>query len=502
MAAASAPTLGELAALLRSFQPELCGEPSLTVLDVDQDSRSVGPGALFVARRGGKLDGLRFVPDAVRRGAVAVMTDFDSVLPELPCPVLRVRDLPRALGFAAEAVHGYPSQSLKVTGITGTNGKTTISWLVQRTLDELGVPCGRLGTLGFEFASRKDEGHLTTPLADGVSRSLGLMRRLGATHAAMEVSSAALSQLRVEALTFEVAALSNLTHDHLDFHGSFEAYRAAKARLFQELSPRFAVLNLDDEFGRWLSVNTRARVLTVGSQVGADVSGAGLVAGSSGVSGTLSVFGKSVPLRTRFVGQHNAENLLVAFGIFSALGVDVEAAADALAQIDPVPGRLERCDGPNDDVVTLVDYAHTPDALERVLGALRPLSSGQIICVFGCGGDRDPAKRTPMGRAVGQAADYAIVTNDNPRTEDPESIAEPIVAGLQQAGARFEVCLDRALAIERAVARAAAGDIVLLAGKGHETYQIMGSRSVPFDDRDQARLALARRRQRTRGAPA
>jgi UDP-N-acetylmuramoyl-L-alanyl-D-glutamate--2,6-diaminopimelate ligase len=495
-------TLGELAALLRPFQAEVSGEPSLTVLDVDQDSRSVVPGALFVARRGDKVDGSSFARDAVRRGAVAVMTDFESAVPELGCPVLRVRDLPRALAFAAEGVHGYPSQNLKVTGITGTNGKTTISWLVQRTLDELGMPCGRLGTLGFEFASRKDEGHLTTPLADGVSRSLALMRRLGATHAAMEVSSAALSQLRVEALTFEVAALSNLTHDHLDFHGSFEAYRAAKARLFQELSPRYAVLNLDDEFGRWLSGNTRARVVKVGSAVDADVSGAGLVARPEGVSGTLTVFGKPVPLRTRFVGQHNAENILVAIGIFSALGVDVEAASEALAHIEPVPGRLERCDGPDDDVVTLVDYAHTPDALERVLGALRPLSSGQIICVFGCGGDRDPAKRTPMGRAVGQAADYAIVTNDNPRTENPESIAEPIVLGLQQGSARFEVCLDRALAIERAVARATPGDIVLLAGKGHETYQIVGGRSLPFDDRQEARLALGRRRQRARGTSA
>jgi UDP-N-acetylmuramoyl-L-alanyl-D-glutamate--2,6-diaminopimelate ligase len=487
-------TLGELRSVLGDFEPVLSGGADITVLDIDQDSRSIGPGALFAARQGGKTDGLRYVEDAVRRGAVAVLVESGAEVPALPCPVLRVRDVARALPFAAEAVHGYPSRTLRLVGITGTNGKTTTSWLVQRMLEELGVRCARLGTLGFEVAGQHDETHLTTPEADGVSRSLAYARRVGASHAVMEVSSVALSTHRVEALSFDVAAFSNLTHDHLDFHGTFEAYRQAKVRLFQDLAPANVVLNVDDELGRWLSTHTAGRVLRVGMAADADVSGAGLVARPTGVEGTLIVNGQSLSLATRFVGRHNAENLMLAMGIVAALGLDLKRAAAALATVDPVPGRLERCDGPEDDCVVLVDYAHTPDALERVLAALEP-ASGRIWCVFGCGGDRDPRKRFPMGRAVGERAFCAIVTNDNPRSEAPEQIAEAVVEGLRAAaGARYEVNLDRARAIDRAVSQAGPGDVVLIAGKGHETYQIMGGVTLPFDDRQEARRALAERR--------
>ncbi len=494
-------TLGELSALLADFEPVLTGDPSISVLDVDQDSRSIGPGALFVARQGGKNDGLRFVGDAVRRGAVAVLAGAHAIIPPLACPVLRVRDVAKALPFVAEAVHGYPSQSLELVGITGTNGKTTTSWLVQRTLEELGLRCGRLGTLGFEIAGQEDETHLTTPEADGISRSLALMRRLGGTHAVMEVSSVALASHRVEALAFDVAAFSNLTHDHLDYHGTFEAYREAKARLFQALTPRTAVLNVDDQFGRWLRDHTPAEVVTVGMGAGSDICGAGLVALPAGVRGTLRVYERALEIDTRLVGRHNAENIMLAFGVMAALGVDVERAAAALSEVDPVPGRLERCDGPEDDCVVLVDYAHTPDALERVLSALSP-ASGQIICVFGCGGERDPAKRFPMGRAVGERASYSILTNDNPRGESPEVIADAVEQGLRSAGARYEVCLDRERAIDLGVSRAAPGDVILIAGKGHETYQLVGSVTLPFDDREQARLALGRRRASRRGGAA
>jgi UDP-N-acetylmuramoyl-L-alanyl-D-glutamate--2,6-diaminopimelate ligase len=492
---ASGLTLGELCAELRDFEPSLSGSADVTVLDVDQDSRSITPGALFAARHGGKTDGLRYAEDAARRGAVAVMVDADAVVPALPCPVLRVRDVPRALPFAAEAVHGYPSLALELVGVTGTNGKTTTTWLVQRALEELGVRCARLGTLGFEIAGQHDETHLTTPEADGISRSLALTRRLGGTHAVMEVSSVALTTHRVEALKFDIAAFSNLTHDHLDFHGTFEAYRQAKARLFQALAPRVAVLNQDDEFGRSLARDTAAQVVRVGMAEGNDVSGAGLRALPSGVEGRMLVHGRSVELRTRFVGRHNAENLLLAMGILVSLEVDVERAAAALSNVESVPGRLERCDGPEDDCVVLVDYAHTPDALERVLSALSPASpSGQILCVFGCGGERDPRKRFPMGRAAGAGSGYAILTNDNPRGESPEAIAEAAEQGLRSVSARYEVILDRGRAIERAVTLAEPGDVVLIAGKGHETYQLIGGAILSFDDRHEARLALERRR--------
>jgi UDP-N-acetylmuramoyl-L-alanyl-D-glutamate--2,6-diaminopimelate ligase len=260
-----------------------------------------------------------------------------------------------------------------------------------------------------------------------------------------------------------------------------------------------AVLNLDDPFGRWVADRSPSRVISVGTMVAADIQGAELVARPEGVAGTVSAFGRRHELSTRLVGRHNAENLLVAFGILAAYGVELSAAAQALSEVEPVPGRLERCDRSDDDCVVLVDYAHTPDALERVLAALSPVRGGKLICVFGCGGQRDPGKRFPMGRAVGESAQFAILTNDNPRNESPEEIAEAVEAGLRAAGGTYEVCLDRSLAIERAIARAEPGDVVLIAGKGHESYQLIGSESFPFDDREQARLALSRRRAQRRG---
>ncbi|MEY4551247.1 MAG: hypothetical protein RL685_7442, partial [Pseudomonadota bacterium] len=388
-------TLGELATELSAFAPQLSGgDASTLVTDVDQDSRSVVAGTLFVARQGQHTDGLRFAADAERRGAAAIMVAADAETPTLSCPILRVRDLPRALGVAAEAVHRHPSDTLRLAGVTGTNGKTTVSWLLQHALDQLDLRCGRIGTLGVELAGQHHDTPLTTPEADALSRSLAWMRDRGASHAAMEVSSVALATGRVEALRFHTAAFTNLTRDHLDFHGTFEAYRDAKARLFLELQPEVAVINQDDEFGRWLAEHTplTARVIRVGSTPDCDIHGAELMARPEGVAGSLSAFGRRLELRTRLVGRHNAENLLVAFGVLAALGADLPRAAAVLSDVAPAPGRLERCDGSDDDCVVLVDYAHTPDALERVLAALSPVRGGKLICVFGCGGQRDPGK--------------------------------------------------------------------------------------------------------------
>ena len=487
-------SLSDLVSELSAFEPRLEGDPNVQVRDLAQDSRSVSPGTLFVARPGNNTDGLRYAQDAERRGAAALMIAADAQPPPLSCPVLRVKELPRALSLAAEAVHQYPSRSLRLAGITGTNDKTTVSWLVQRALEALDVCCGRIGTLGIEAAGQHHETPLTTPEADSLSRSLAWMRGLGASHAAMEVSSVALVTARVEALRFEVAAFTNLTRDHLDFHGHIEAYRAAKARLFLELAPQVSVLNQDDEFGRWLAERAPGRVITVGSSSSCDIQGTELVARPEGVVGELIAFGRRLELRTRLVGRHNAENLLVAFGVLAAYGADLALAAEALSEAPPVPGRLERCDGSDDDCVLLVDYAHTPDALERVLAALSPVRGGKLICVFGCGGQRDPGKRFPMGKAVGERAQLAILTNDNPRGESPEAIAEQVEAGLRATGARYEVILDREAAIDRAVSAAEPGDVILLAGKGHETYQLIGSQTLPFDDRAVARQALRRRR--------
>jgi UDP-N-acetylmuramoyl-L-alanyl-D-glutamate--2,6-diaminopimelate ligase len=471
---------------------EVIGEPEALVTGTTHDSRAVRPGDLYCCVPGARSDGHDHAPAAVAAGAAALLCERPLGLgvPEVLVPSVRM-----AMAPVAARLHGDPSRHLSVVGITGTNGKTTTSWLVQRALEELGVRCARLGTLGFELAGQTDETHLTTPEADGISRALALTRRRGGTHAVMEVSSVALATSRVEALAFEVAAFSNLTHDHLDFHGTFEAYRAAKARLFRDLRPGSAVLNVDDEFGRWLADNTEARVVRVGMGEGCEVSGGGLRALPTGVAGSLVVRGQAVELSTRFVGRHNAENLMLALGILGSLGVEPALAARAIGRVEPVPGRLERCDGPGDDCVVLVDYAHTPDALERVLSALSP-ASGRTLCVFGCGGDRDPKKRAPMGRAAGEGASYSILTNDNPRGEAPDAIAAAVEQGLRAAGASYEVCLDRERAIERAVSMAAPGDVVLIAGKGHETYQLIGGLTLPFDDRREARLALERRRAR------
>jgi UDP-N-acetylmuramoyl-L-alanyl-D-glutamate--2,6-diaminopimelate ligase len=315
----------------------------------------------------------------------------------------------------------------------------------------------------------------------------------------MEVSSIALVAARVDAVRFRIAAFTNLTQDHLDFHGTMAEYAAAKKKLFTDLGPGLAVINVDDPFGPELVRAAKCKALRVRTRGGAsdaDVYPVKIAATASGTIVDASVAGKRVEARTRLVGQHNVENLLVTLGIAVALELDLERAAAALATEIGAPGRLERCDGPDDDVVVLVDYAHTPDALARVLDAVRAVSGkGKITCVFGCGGDRDPHKRGPMGEAAGLRADVAIVTSDNPRTENPAAIAKPVEEGARGA-ARADVIveLDRRKAIALAIANAAPGDVVLIAGKGHEDYQIVGKVKRPFDDRVDARAALRARR--------
>jgi UDP-N-acetylmuramoyl-L-alanyl-D-glutamate--2,6-diaminopimelate ligase len=348
------------------------------------------------------------------------------------------------------------------------------------------------------------------------------MKKRGATHVAMEVSSIALMLGRVRAVRFRVAAFTNLTQDHLDFHGSMEAYADAKMALFTTAEPGLAVVNVDDPFGVRAAAAAKCKVLRVRTKLGASADGdivpLSIDASAAGMRIVARVPGGTVEIASRLVGMHNVENLLVAIGVASALELDVARAAAALVDELGAPGRLERCDGPDDDIVVAVDYAHTPDALARVLEAVRSVSRvaaehpgdmPRVICVFGCGGDRDPSKRAPMGEAVARIADVAIITSDNPRTESPEAIAAPVEEGIRSRGlvavtpselraARrgYLVELDRHRAIELAIANAAPGDVVVLAGKGHEDYQIIGTTKRPFDDRAEARTALAARRAR------
>lgn len=481
------------------------------VTGVQLDSRRVTSGDVFVARAGARAHGERFIPDAVARGARAIMVARGSAADTLGAARIEVPDVPLALALAASAMYGHPTFTLEVIGITGTNGKTTTAHLVQACLNSDGARAGIIGTLGYRFGDLDLPATHTSPEADDLARVAAAMVSRGATHLVMEVSSIALAAKRVDAIRFRVVVFTNLTQDHLDYHGSMEAYAAAKARLFLELGPGAAAINIDDAFGRALVKElapdgigrpAAAGLARYTAEVGAgpevaEIAPVELAHDATGILLVARTPVGVVTVRSPLLGAYNASNLLAALAVCYLLGVDMERAAHALSSPIQIPGRLERCDVPGaDDVTVLVDYAHTPDALARVLASVRALGAGRVTCVFGCGGDRDPLKRPQMGEAVGRGADVAIVTNDNPRSEDPRAIADAILPGLSAGSARVIVELDRARAIERAVLEAAPGDTVVIAGKGHEPYQIIGGVTLPFDDRDEARRALAARRAR------
>ena len=488
--------LGELVKLLARVEARVKGDASVRVSSLCQDSRRVRRGELFAARPGISENGATFVRDAVQRGAAAILVEKGALLPELGVPVVEVHDPRLALALAAEALQGFPSASVRVVGITGTNGKTTTSWLAQQAINGAGGRAARLGTLGFSFQAECVDSSLTTPEADEISRYVARVRERGGSELVMEVSSHALAQARVDAIRFAVAAFTNLTQDHLDYHGSMDEYARAKRRLFEELEPSASAVNVDDPLGREIARFAHRRLLRVSRVAEADVFPRRVEHDARGIRGEIVLPSGAVELQSRLVGEHNLDNLLMALAISEALGFAAARAAIALGQAAAVPGRLERCDVPRDDVIVLVDYAHTPDALRRALAAVRALGRGRVICVFGCGGDRDPEKRAIMGEVVAAGADRAMVTNDNPRSEAPEAIARAIELGLRAGAASHEIELDRSLAIERAVLEASPGDVVLIAGKGHESYQIIGAERRRFDDRFEARRALALRREK------
>ncbi len=475
----------------------IVGNTSARVRGIRHDSRRIEPGDVFVARRGERTDGLQFIDETVARGASAVMVQGDHVPQRCTVPMLVVDDIRTAIGLAASEIYGDPTSRLAVVGITGTNGTTTTSFLTRAAIDGAGGRAGVLGTLGAHFPGVDLPSTHTTPEADEVMRVAAKLRAGNATHLVMEVSSHALDQRRADAVRFRVAGYTNLTQDHLDYHGSLAAYAAAKQRLFVDLAPSAAAIMVDDEFGASLAQMTRAACLRVSRdrQSLADVRPASQVLhDAAGTRCDVTTPAGKVRLESPLIGEHNLSNLLLALAIAVALELPVEASAAALSKAPHVPGRLERCDGPGDDIVVLVDYAHTPDALQRALEAIRPSTSGRVACVFGCGGDRDRGKRPLMGAIVGRLADDAFLTNDNPRSEEPAAIAEAVLAGLRGRAARVTVELDRRSAIEQAVLGASPGDVVLIAGKGHEPYQIIGEQTRHFDDREEARRALELRR--------
>ncbi|MCC7536329.1 MAG: UDP-N-acetylmuramoyl-L-alanyl-D-glutamate--2,6-diaminopimelate ligase [Deltaproteobacteria bacterium] len=482
--------------------------------DVTRDSRRVGPGVVFVAVRGTSRDGMAFAADAVREGAAIVVVERGALqgsaivrerIDGTVVPVVTVADARVALARAAHVIFGDPTAELDVVGITGTNGKTTTSYLVEGVLAACGGRVARMGTIAYALPGEKPTpAPLTTPESDDVARFARAARDRGATHLVMEVSSHALSMARVEGVRFSCAVFTNLTQDHLDFHGTMAAYEAAKRRLFVEHGPRTAAINVDDPVGRRFAAATGARVIAFGRTASsADVTAVEARFDRDGLVARVRFPDGERDVRSPFVGAHNLENVLAALSVAVALGLDLDKAIEGVAAVAGVPGRLERVAHPRGALV-VVDYAHTPDALERALAALRPITPRRLLCVFGCGGDRDRGKRPLMGEAVARGADVAIVTDDNPRTERREDIHAAIVDGVVRAGARhvepdeletassaaFTVVPDRAGAIAAAVRAAGDGDTVLLAGKGHEDYQIVGTVKRPFDDRLEALRAV------------
>lgn len=483
---------------------------SLEASGLHQDSRRVGPGDVFFAISGLTVDGHDFAARAAAAGAVAVV----SARPlDLPVPCLPVADPTRLLGLAASRLHGEPCQKLAAVGLTGTNGKTTTAYLLEGMLSAAGRRPGLVGTVAYRYAGKSTPSPFTTPTPLELQALLAEMVAADCDHLVMEVSSHGLELGRVWGCDFEVAAFTHLTQDHLDLHGSMEAYLEAKLLLFsRHLRPGgTAVVNVDGQgAGRVVETVRRrndVRLLRCSRQpdVEAELRFADLESDIQGLSGTLELGAERVPLRSPLLGAYNADNLLLAAGCAHALGVPLSTIASAAGALPGVPGRLERVDDGQAGFAVLVDYAHTPDALERALEVLRPLCTGRLLGVFGCGGDRDRAKRPLMGQAVARGADIAVVTSDNPRSEDPLQIIAEILPGVRpDAGPALNgltddpqhgywVEADRRRAIQGAVLALRAGDILLIAGKGHEDYQILGNQRIHFDDREEARAALAAR---------
>jgi UDP-N-acetylmuramoyl-L-alanyl-D-glutamate--2,6-diaminopimelate ligase len=475
--------------------------PSGDVSAVRYDSRTAGPGSVFVALRGQHVDGAAFAADAIARGAAGVVAEQPAP-PGTGGAWFVVRDARLALAQIAAAFYRHPSEAMRVVGITGTNGKTTTAFLVASIFEAAGVRCGILGTVSYRIGSTVRTATQTTPEAPELQSLLREMVDAGCGACAMEVSSHALALRRVESTTFAAGVFANLTRDHLDFHGDMESYFQAKRHLF-ELLPASApaLINLDDPRGATL-VEAVARPVTYAVNQGADITPGPLSFSLDGLVFDVRTPRGTLHVRSHLVGRPNVYNILAAVATTTALDIPFDAIERGVASLAGVPGRFEMVSRTADGVAVVVDYAHTDDALRQLLETARRLSTGRLITVFGCGGDRDRAKRPLMGAVAGRLSDLIVVTSDNPRSEDPARIIDDIVRGLtpdtrrRDAGAPAGVLtiVDRREAIETAIRLARPGDLVLIAGKGHEKVQITGTRKAPFDDVAVAREALARRR--------
>lgn len=465
------------------------GPSDVAISGVAYRSDKVRAGEAFVCVPGFTVDGHAFAADAVKRGAVALVVE--RPLGDVDVPQFLVGSAREALAIGSARFEDEPSRSLSVVGITGTNGKTTTVYLLDAILRAAGHTTGVIGTVETRVGGERIEASRTTPEPSDLQHLLSRMRDAGVTAAAMEVSSHAIDLHRVDAVHFAAVAFTNLTQDHLDYHHTLEEYASVKRRLFAEFESCARVINIDDPFGA-LMASELPDVLTVGRHSAAMVRAQGEALSAIGASFTLVTPQGSMPVEFPLAGAYNVSNALVAAGCALALGIPLEVVVAGLSAAPQVPGRLERveCGQP---FSVIVDYAHTPDSLEKALLALKDVTAGRVIAVFGCGGDRDPDKRPLMGAAVARYADAAVITSDNPRSEDPVGIILQIEDGVRGSGLAYEIEVDRRRAIARALRLAEPGDAVLIAGKGHEDYQIFADRTIHFDDREVAREELAAR---------
>lgn len=500
-------TLGELLRALPAGTPAVpAGAAATRVTGVAYDSRQVAAGHVFVALRGTQADGAAFAQDAIARGAIAVVGETPPAA-LTAAPWIQVSDAREALAALAAEYWRHPSEHLTLVGITGTNGKTTTSYILAAIFEAAGVRTGRIGTVGYRVGDQELSAVRTTPEAPELQQMLREMVDRGAGACVMEVSSHALALRRADHLRFSAGIFTNLTRDHLDFHADMEDYFSAKLRLFQLLpEDAVGVVNVDDRRGPEFAAAVRRRV-TYAIDAEADVRPGHLASSLDGLAFEARTPRGTLHVRSRLVGRPNAYNILAALSAAMALDLPFGAIEKGIRDLDAVPGRFQIVSGGSDDVRVVVDYAHTDDALKNLLETARALTAGRVITVFGCGGDRDRTKRPLMGAVAARLSDLIVITSDNPRSENPAAIIEEVKRGIILPADRtppngapgpkatpYLAIVDRREAIERAVSGARPGDLVLIAGKGHEKYQAIGDRTLPFDDVEVARGALARRR--------
>lgn len=492
-------TLAQLAELVKGSV--ITGDGNIEITGIEHDSRKAGEGTLFVCIAGFHVDGHKFIPQAVEKGAKAILTTRKADEVEVPegVAVLQVPELKTALDTIVPFFHDYPAQKMRVIGITGTNGKTTTSYLIRAILREAGYKVGLIGTIQIMMEEEVFPIHNTTPDVVELQHTLAIMRDKGMDYVVMEVSSHALDQNRVAGIEFDTAVFSNLTQDHLDYHKTLENYKLAKAKLFDLLGKagvkenKTAVINADDEAGKTMLEHAQCRHLTYGIENKASLQATNVEVLASGANFTLTEeFLGKLDLQLHITGIFNVYNVMAAVGAAIAEKIDPAVIEKALLNFTSVPGRFELVKA-GQDFSIIVDYAHTPDGVENVLNTARRIAKKKIIAVFGCGGDRDRTKRPIMGRLAAELADVVIATSDNPRSEDPAFILSEVEAGVKEAiGAKHHECIiDRREAIFRAVELAETDDIVIILGKGHEDYQILKDKTIHFDDKEVAREAVA-----------